>query len=355
MRLVVFSDIHLHEWSYGSRLIKGRNSRLESQVNVLWQIADYCRSEGITEAVVTGDVYHSSVVTAAVSEASYRGFSRFKDAGVSLTIIPGNHDQSTRLGELDSLSWFSEIAKVCHADGDRDNAVFSIHGVPACGIPFTHDREELRRRIDQVDHETRFLFLHQGVSGVEINAKGFTLNEALSPDMIPSWIVLAAAGHYHSAKRVTTNLWIPGSMTQLNWGDKDEFRGWLDVNYDPQTNEVSVIHLEAKAPKFVQIDRPDEQAPIAGNFVRLVTADAMPTFAQDAIEHLMSLGAESVEVKNVVQSDKFVSNIQASAFTSLNEIIYAFAHERERQGEIDADCVKIGEDLLKGSYQVPHS
>ncbi len=356
MRFVVFSDLHLHEWVYGSRIVNGRNSRLEQQVRVVHDIVNYCKSEGISEAVLTGDVFHTSTVSAAVSEAAYRAFSEFNRAGIHLTIVPGNHDQATRTGELDSLSWFSTIGTVARCGDSGVDRICQTGDVQAYGIPFTHDRGELARRIDQIPSGCRLLYLHQGVSGVEINSKGFTLNEALTPDMIPPWIGMAFTGHYHSAKQVTDNLVIPGSTVQLNWGDKDERRGWLDVDYNPEDNTTAITHMEAKASKFVQADDVSglDGYAVEGNFLRVVTEDNTPSFVQSLVEDLYKRGAESVEIKNVIQVDNAIK-LQTTQFNSLNEIIYAYAHEKERAGVIDEYDRLVGEQLLKGNYQVPNA
>ena len=348
MRFLVLSDIHLHEWAYGSKLVDGRNSRLEQQINAIQQCVKHCQSSGITSAIVTGDIYHTSTITAGVSEGSYRAFRAFADAGIHLTIVPGNHDQATRSGELDALAWFSPFATVvgrCH------EVLHSIGDVQAECIPFTHDRDKLRRRIDELQNGTRLLFMHQGVSGVEINSKGFTLNEALSPDMIPDSIA-CFTGHYHSAKCVKPNLVIPGSLTQLNWGDKNEHRGWMDVELQDNGN-LEIVHNEAAASKFVELTSLEDLTQVSGNFIRLMTTENAPSFVEDAVLQLNKAGAESVEVKQIVQIDTHLDEVKTQGFNSLNEIIYAFANSKVRSGVIDEYDLSVGDQLLKGNYQAP--
>ena len=349
----MFSDLHLHEFSYGSKIVEGRNSRLEQQIRAVHQITDYCRANGIREAVLTGDVFHASTITAAVSEGAFRSFRSFADAGINLTVVPGNHDQAGRTGNPHALSWFSTIGQLVYGSVGE---ILSIGNVQAEGIPFIHDRDTLARRLEQVRDETRLLFLHQGVGGVEINSKGFTLNEALTSDMIPPTVAMAFTGHYHSAKRVSPNLIIPGSTVQLNWGDTGESRGWLDVEYNTEDNTVEIMHCESKASKFVQIHSPAElpNDQIAGNFIRLVTDDHNASFVEDAARELTKAGAESVEVKTVIQLDKNVQQVETKQFNSLNEVIYAYASSKLRQGVIDEFDFLIGEQIMKGVYQVPN-
>ncbi len=223
----------------------------------------------------------------------------------------------------------------------------------AAGIPFTHDRDALIQRLNRIQSNVHLLFLHQGVSGVEINSKGFTLNEALTPDMIPSNIAMAFSGHYHSNKQVTSNLIIPGSLTQLNWGDRDETRGWLDVTFDPKNGDIKIEQIESKASKFVQIDDISNLVNIEGNFIRVISADHNPSFVQNLSEQLYKQGAESVEIKSTEQINDNTAKVTTTHFNSLNEIIYAYAHEKERLGVIDAYDRHVGETILRGNYQVP--
>jgi DNA repair exonuclease SbcCD nuclease subunit len=200
------------------------------------------------------------------------------------------------------------------------------------------------------------MFFHQGVGGVEINSKGFTLNEILTPAMVPGNCALALTGHYHSFKPVSSNLIIPGSTTQLNWGDEGEPRGWLDVTVDgEQVTEVNLI--QSQASKFITLNEQDfdsngENNPLpslVGNYIRVLSSGA---YSPEELSNLvLQFGAVSCEVKTVYKENPVFKTTATVA--SLNEVIYSFAKAKEKAGIISEYDSEIGERLLKNNYCVP--
>lgn len=360
-RFVVFSDLHLHPWAYGSKVINGKNSRLEQQKEVVKSIAQYCKERGIREVVFTGDLFHTSTVAAETTQAAYEAFSQFKENRIDLSMLVGNHDQSSRSGGSHALSFFRELGNVFDV-GDasaRDGDSRTITGLPAYFFPYTDDSEVLKAYLASCGDRPHFLFLHQGVGGVEINAKGFTLNEILTPAMVPASCIMAFTGHYHTCKSVASNLIIPGSTVQLNWGDEGEARGWLDVavNND-QVQEITFV--ESQASKFITIheDDFDVQATnkdlpnLHGNFVRVISAGA---HSPEEISGLLtgSFGAAAVEIRPAVRQESNPDKTKNVTVASLNEVVYSFARTREKAGLISAYDKEIGEQLLKGTYHLP--
>jgi DNA repair exonuclease SbcCD nuclease subunit len=362
---VVFSDLHLHPWAYGSRIVKGRNSRLEQQKEVVQEIANYCQEREIPEVVFTGDLFHTSTVAAETSQAAYEAFGAFQDSKVALSILVGNHDQSSRTGELHSLSFFNEFGQVYDAGAIAFEALrgrfnTTIAGIPAYFFPYTDDEAILRAYLDTARNERCFLFLHQGVGGVEVNSKGFTLNEILTPSMVPSNCAMAFTGHYHSFKPVSNNLIIPGSTVQLNFGDEGEARGWLDVTVDgEQVTEINFI--ESKASKFITLHEedfdsngennhlPNPLPNLAGNYIRVLSSGAYGP--EELSNMVLQFGAVSCEVKPIYKENPVHKTTVAVA--SLNEIVYSFANAKEKAGIISNHDKEVGEALLKGNYQVP--
>ena len=84
-----------------------------------------------------------------------------------------------------------------------------------------------------------------------------------------------------------------------------------------------------------------------------MTTENAPSFVEDAVLQLNKAGAESVEVKQIVQIDTHLDEVKTQGFNSLNEIIYAFANSKVRSGVIDEYDLSVGDQLLKGNYQAP--
>jgi DNA repair exonuclease SbcCD nuclease subunit len=359
MRFVVFSDLHLHEWSYGSTLIEGRNSRLSQQVQVVQDIQAYCVQHGIENTYFCGDLFHAHTITPQVSQASYEAFKGFKEKGIALSVLAGNHDQLDRSGSIHSLSFFSELGQLFdvggHATTTLHSGVYERNGTAFHFLPYTDSADRLRAFLSRIGEG--IIFLHQGVGGVEVNSKGFTINEILRPDMINPGVAMAFSGHYHTFKQVSENLIIPGSTMQLNWGDEGEPRGWLDVTTENGV-VIDVKLIQSSASRFVTIDEGDfdahaghEPLPnLYGNFVRVISGgDYSPEELQSTV---LSMGAVSCEVKPDISKEKH-TRIELTKLASFNEVIYSFANTKEKLGVITEHDKEVGEKLLKEAYALP--
>lgn len=350
---VVFSDLHLHQWQYGSTIVHGRNSRLVQQTKVVQSLHKYCLERDINEVVFCGDLFHTSTITAEVSKAAYEAFYPFYRDGFRMWFIVGNHDQVSRTGGTHALDWFRYTGTVIDTNDGSDGVRLSgVAGRECLFVPYLDSREELEERL--AHFQSGFIFLHQGVGGVEVNSKGFTLNEILTPDLIPSHCSMAFTGHYHSRRAVTSNLIIPGSTCQLNWGDEGEDRGWLEVRMDGDSvKEVEFINSEAS--KFItinenQIAANDPTLNLSGNFIRVMSQGNYSP--EELQEFVLNNGAASVEIKRAV-STQVTSKFTAKSLPSFNEMVINYATRKEDEGVINAYDKEVGEALLREAYQIP--
>lgn len=343
--IVVFSDLHLHNWQYGATIINGVNSRLQQQVEVVESIVSYCLERDIREVIFCGDLYHTSTITAEVSQAAYKAFKGFKKNNINLYMLVGNHDQSNRLGSIHALSWFKEIGQLIH-----NNAIATIAGLNSHFLAYTNDEEVLKSHLSGIK-ERSLCFFHQGVGGVEVNSKGFTLNEILNPTMLPSSCILGFSGHYHSFKQVSDNLIIPGSTMQLNFGDEGETRGWLDIEID-KDQITNITLIESNASKFITLAEDKiEESELQGHFIRIMSNGKFsPDEISDTILHKYK--AASVEIKPIYK-EYSLTKTEVATVASLNDVVYSFANSKERAGVISLHDKDIGEQLLKEIYEIP--
>jgi DNA repair exonuclease SbcCD nuclease subunit len=265
-KFVVFSDLHLNEWSYGSTLVDGKNSRLLAQADVLRQIREYCIAEDVRSVFFCGDLFHThSKVSAAVLHVAYEEFKAFNDADIFVTFLVGNHDMSDRAGQVHTLDFLSLLGQVIKPNEGVIQNGGSKTGPTYYYYSYTEDREALLDFLAFCD-QPGYLFLHQGVQNVSMGS-GFVIpNEILSADDIPSNIIMAFTGHYHSHRKVSDNLYIVGSPMQHDWGDTGENRGWLLVD----GKEVTLI--PSKAPWFMELTKKELLADpelLVGNYVRV--------------------------------------------------------------------------------------
>ena len=267
----------------------------------------------------TGDGYK---VSAEVLMAAHESLS-FLKAGRRLYFLVGNHDCQSKDNSIHALSMLSNYGQVL----DRP---FYDKNSKVAALPYTEDKDKLTDFLSQ-SLEDKIILLHQGVANTPINSKGFTLNEILTPDMVPDNAAFCFTGHYHSHKKVKDNLYIPGSPMQLTWGDKNEKRGWLDVNLE--TREVK--HIESKAPKFIEFSLGDNRTGYEGNFVRLLSTDNV---AMEEIRKQYE-SARSIEVVYDKPEIRYERIERFDTFTGLFE-------EFVREKELSEEYVLVGRKII---------
>lgn len=363
-KFAVYSDLHLHPWNYGAWYNnEGSHSRLREQYFFLYHLGKFCSDNNITELFFCGDFFHTHgrVSTDALFLGT-QGLRYISAQGVSQWLLVGNHDISKNFKdkyplEPNSLEQFSIFSKIVSSPIigkhlTHPNIVVSM-------IPFTESRSllamnlELVRRVsDKLPH---YLFLHQGVSKAPMGS-GYLIDEILTPAMIPENVTRAFTGHYHTHQDLG-KLVIVGPPMQHTWADTKEEGGILVVDTDTGEFTRHSIHDN---PKFVNVEAgfltalsnlseaEDIRQVISGNFVRINNADLPLEEAECLKEKLILLGALTVEIKfrekNNISLDR-----ESSKFLSMEELLGEFEKsltDRQKQ---------IGEELRKGSYEIPKS
>ena len=315
-RFLVFSDLHLNRWLYGSSVLGGFNSRLLDQEKVLDQIGIYAKDNGISLCIFLGDLFHTSTVSSEVLEVAYRSFKKLSSQ-MDLVLLVGNHDQANKEGSIHSLSFFRPFATLV----DKPCALGGLEGINMYASPYLEKQEDLIEFFSTIE-DNSIAFIHQGVSGVPINSKGFVLNETFNPKMIPPKMKHVFAGHYHSHTRVNSQITIPGSPLQLTWGDLGEPRGWLDVSIG---DEIIIHHVESLAPKFILNPKEKE---IKGNFIRCTKEK----------EEFLNKGALSIEKVQIQEQLLLFSGYNLN---TLNEIFEEYIVTKK----LDESLIEVGREI----------
>lgn len=353
-RFLVFSDLHLNAWTYGSTVSLDWNSRLGRQRDIVCGMLEYAKHNGINSVLFCGDFFHTpGRINTEVLEAAAAIKKATKTYGVHIYALLGNHDMKTALiSSINVLEdpYFHPILYAEH--------FMTEDGIPVSAMPYTEDPEALRSFFAEIkDHEghERVVMLHQGVRDVELNSKGFTLNEILSPDMIPENVIQAFAGHYHSYKRVSDKLIIPGSLMQLTWADKGETRGFLDVRYDgnihvrqidtSKAEAFSSFQVTGPAQKFVEVTsewllntpHAEIESAVKNNFVRAISPIREPRRKQ-----LETMHPASLEIVPVEDTEKLLDEVDVARFESMSELF----EEYVVHCGIDNDLASVGRQIV---------
>lgn len=343
MRAVIFSDIHFHLWTYGASREGGWNSRLMDQIGVVHQITNYVKQNEIRNVFFCGDLFHThQMLQAEVMMGAWRALWPLAEAVDNLVLLVGNHDMADKAGYFHTLPIFKGMKNVTVVDREK---TFEVEGVPIHCLPYTDDEAVLRDFLDR-SPDSSVVLGHQGITDVPVNSKGFTLNEILRVDMVPSRVVAAFFGHYHTRAQVTENVWIPGAPLQLTWTDKEGTHGWLEVTVDGKTAKVTPV--DSIAPKFIERRWEDlSEAETEDNFVRVILPPDMTLPSEDRKDTLMKkYKARSVEI--TVENQDPTPSVKQN-FGTLEELFADFVKD------LDERTRELGKQIVEGKYVAPET
>ena len=340
MRVLVFSDIHLHNWNYGSTIIDGMNSRLRDQARVLDQIAMYIQYNDIEHVVFAGDLFHAhGKLDASVLKVAYEGIDSIAAAVSSglnpMDFIVGNHDTAQKDKKVHAMHWLAAYGNVTNTFRHDDHNYHWDYP----GFSYLSYTENVNDITEFFKKANPVCFMHQGIAGVPMGS-GFLPNEMFTLDMIPDQVEHVFTGHYHQHNTWSDCATIIGSTMQLNWADEGDKRGFLVFDTDEAMADFEFI--ETVAPKFITIDfTADQGYTPTDNFVRVINC---PSSTQgDYRQMLMDMEARSVDF--VV--DKVPTNRLRPVNASIGYDIPKLVTEYEQQQGVTEACSIVGKELMK--------
>lgn len=348
MKVLIFSDLHLHNWPYGSTLVDGMNSRLKAQADALNVIAK--ASQDADHVVFCGDLFHThGKIDAAVLKVAYEGMWRIAEqSNTYIDVLVGNHDTADKSMRNHALHWI----KAFNANAVHDNGIFRVidqpihnserdYPDPFSFLPYTEDKDVIEEFFSNCGD---VCFMHQGVAKVPMGS-GFLIDEILTQDMIPKHVKHVFTGHYHQHNKVSKKLTVVGSTMQHNWSDAGDDRGY--VWYDTETGEIE--HVDVGAPRFTTLDMDGrgscDWSYNEGFKNKYVRVDNYNSTMKDEIRAglLEEGGALSVEFMPKVPG---VKRLDLSGNTGTFHLPTLVA-EYTKQQDIDDDRSKVGKELMK--------
>lgn len=259
--LPIIADNHLHEWKEFSQIVDGVNDRLLDGLEPWYVVADWFRQNpDMRLGINAGDTFHQrNVQRTVVGSRFYEAFTDLycnNDLDVRWGMIPGNHDQSTRSGEVHSLYPLGPVADVHAAPTGTRVGEYEIDFLPYADKP-----EDVRaglRSFQQRRRSTRRKILvgHVGVAGAVTGSFEFVPAEQITVRDFPAQYDAVLLGHYHKrqvlqeAGEKQPLVMYCGAPLQHTRDDYKEDRGVLV--FDVESLKSKVLRLP-RAPRFVRI------------------------------------------------------------------------------------------------------
>jgi exonuclease SbcD len=154
-------------------------------------------------------------------------------------------------------------------------------------------KEWIRNSVEELEVDFTVLLGHYHVEGSQLSA--FNRNQYLpsefsfSREMIPDGVDLALFGHIHLHQQVTEKIVYVGSVERIDWGEREEEKGFISVNTDEKSWEF--VKLRTRPMVKVELDLTSSKNPtddiIAG----------LPDDIEGALLRLFLKGPEGLRTK----------------------------------------------------------
>lgn len=329
--LLIFSDLHAHNFKYGSKRITTEtgifNSRLLDTLSVLDEIKDYALAHGITTILFGGDLFHRrQTYNTDVFNLVFDKLKEFSDLGLSLLMIPGNHDYADRAGLIHALQPFEAIENILVMD--YPEKIYCWNDLVIHPVPYTPDLDQAQTALlrsgafaDENPGQPNILLAHLGMQGARVGSDYILVSDSdiRVADVPHQSFTACFFGHYHEHQQLFGNGWFIGATHEHNWGDVGGKRGFLHAKV--YTDRVDFKQVETQAPKFLVLheellgDPTCHSAEDFGSlprdkdFVRVMVDSATPGAARRIRKEL---GREDIEVVSRVDNPEIVLTLQAS-------------------------------------------
>lgn len=234
MKLVIFSDLHLHNFRDFNKVPDGR---LITIGNCLKEIVDYAKTID-APILFGGDLTQiPGMIPTKVSRMLKHLDSYTTYNGRIVYYISGNHDHAVK-----HIGQGKRLVTSLNVMGNNwlslDDSPFIGSDVPCIfGIPHYDDMNLFHARLEAVAEEATpdsILMIHQTPSGISnSNIPGEV--DPHSPLFDKFSLVLC--GHIHKHEQLTDKFWVVGSPLHHDLGDKGQKKGFLVYDTDTRTME----------------------------------------------------------------------------------------------------------------------
>lgn len=327
MQFIFIADLHLSNYSR-DKIENTSNlpERLHSIITSLEGVIEYCNSKKITTIIIGGDVLHGKSIIFTMAQSIMLDFFR-KHLHIKFIIIDGNHDLSGKgsdavsaLKSLDNEPNINRIKESFYKDTENDILY----------VPYSMDMVNIIK-----NNSAKILISHLGLNEGVLNSGISLIADIGMNDLIGKYEIVLL-GHYHKPQQIINEkikIYYVGSPVQLDWGEKNEEKRFLDINMKtgdiksiPTQGYVKYLEYnitEENKNEIIKIAREEEKN---GNYIKLIRDtnfdidDISDEFKiVDKVEKdITNRGVDS----SMTQSDKFKKYLEIKEIKEENQEKY---------------------------------
>lgn len=199
------SDIHIEKGlPHAKPSSHGRTDRLDDQLAMLRRVRQTALENGIKDVWIPGDLNDTSRPDAVTLKATCEALVDLADAGLTVYLIPGNHDAISVSGEHFLMEAFGAMKrKGLVYLGGRHAEPMAFGNVRIWPLEYKPAKQALESIVEiqsAMDRDNvNVLAMHQSVLGC--THIGWTCDDGLDPDVICEGFDAVVSGHFHDTQR----------------------------------------------------------------------------------------------------------------------------------------------------------
>lgn len=354
----IVSDLHMHLWStFASTGADGTNTRLNFILMELRRAAQELKRQGGKYLIVAGDIFHTrGNIDPEVLNPVREVFSEIIATGVSVLIIPGNHD----LKSADTREVSSAVQNLGQANAKSGAYVQVFNracamlydGVVLGFVPWRESQADLLADLETLSKDKNAaemdVFIHAGIDGVLSGIPGSGLTAA---KLASFGFRRVFAGHYHNHCNMGDGVYSIGATTHQTWSDVNTRAGFLTVD----GNNGDVTFHDTLAPKFVDISGLDElemELECKGNYVRFRGPQMTQTQINEFRDQLRKWGALGIQLEVPKTTSVIRSTAPAKGMT-LDQSVESYINTATLPSGVDkAEVQKRALEVLNAARAV---
>jgi DNA repair exonuclease SbcCD nuclease subunit len=279
VKIFSFSDLHAHNYPEFSCIDEdGLNSRFASQLEAMQLFRKDCRGGQAELITFSGDVFHlKNFVDSQVLRSVMKEFKALSEIA-PVVVCPGNHDYR---------GWGSDPVLINALEDFLPNIIipgeggYKIKGWTVKAFPFVRNVGDLVKTLQDMPEQAQTIaLLHQDVIGMAYGA--FTVVKGITAQLVSRKFTYGLLGHFHGMTKLAGNVYIVGSLVQLNFSEAGQKKGWIIIDTEsgktwerenvlsPQFHDVKLLEGECLLDKnfnATQLDRDYFRIKVSGEKV----------------------------------------------------------------------------------------
>ncbi len=295
-KIIFLSDTHLG-FDYPLRPKKEKRRRGVDFFNNFDKVLEYAREERADLVIHGGDLFFRTLVPNAIIDMVYERIFNFAETGIPIVIVPGNHE-SSRL----PVSLFMQHPNIYYYSQPLVFQ-FSFKGVDFDIAGFPCVRKDVKGKfpeiVEQIQPSLRaesikILCMHQSIEGSKCGPSDYTFRggkDVIPISALPSNYDLFLSGHIHRSQMLysacQTPIIYPGSIERTAFAEKDEDKGFYEINID-ENQEISYRFIKLETRPMIDVTLQKD----------LYTATTLKAEILEQIEHLPKDSLLRFKMKN---------------------------------------------------------